>query len=216
VRTWRIASGEFFDGLEDADFPVDTWLYGVARVREKLHAYEQVTMLAGALGRAEPELTAIQLPHRPGDRWLALQFPDGTPLDSDRLLYSAHFAQPFDKASRRQCGLLLDEWTEVIPASDTTTGIAFHYDRPSTEAPQAMLLVTPADFTGGWRWEDLVDALHDTLDLAKRRAVEPAQIDATPYAPLLPATVMAVTARQLTISANLALNSELQTIMAPP
>ena len=70
-----------------------------------------------------------------------------------------------------------------------------------------MLLVTPTDFRGAWQWDDLVDALNETLDLAKLRAIEPAHIDATPYAPFLPATVMAAQARQLTIAANLVLNN---------
>jgi len=190
------------------DFPVDTWLYGVARVREKLRAWEAAVMYSGAAGRAEPELTPLQLPYRDDDRWLALEFPPDTDLGTERLLYTAHFTTSFD-ASERQCGLLLDEWSEVIPDSDADTGLAFHYDRPSSEAPQAMLLVTPTAFTGHWRWDDLADALNETLDLAKRRAVEPVHVDASPYAPFLPATVMAMTVRQLTISANLALNNDL-------
>ena len=72
-----------------------------------------------------------------------------------------------------------------------------------------MLLVTPSPFRGAWQWADLVDALNETLDLAKRRAVEPVHVDTTLYAQFLPATVMAVTMRQLTISANLALNNNL-------
>ena len=108
--------------------------------------------------------------------------------------------------------LLLDEWSEVIPRADITTGIAFHHDRPDQEAPQAMLLVTPTDFRGGWQWGDLVDALDETLDRARRRAVEPTHLDGTAYAQLLPATVMAVTMNQLTISAVLAVNNGLETV----
>jgi hypothetical protein len=192
----------------EVDFPVDTWLYGAARVREKLRAWEAVVMYSGAAGRPEPGLTPLQLPYRDDDRWLALEFPPTVDLGTERLLYTAHFATPFD-ASEPQCGLLLDEWSEVIPAADADTGLAFHYDRPSSEAPQAMLLVTPTAFTGRWRWDDLVDALNETLDMAKRRAVEPVHVDASPYAPFLPATVMAMTVRQLTISANLAINNDL-------
>jgi hypothetical protein len=188
------------------DEPVDTWLYGVARVREPLRAWESAVVMAGALGRPEPELAALQLPYVPDDRWLALDLPPEPNLDVARLLYTAHFAVPFAPAGP-QCGLLLDELSETIPSDTVTSGLAFHHDRPSSEAPQAMLLVTPTAFRGAWRWEDLVDALHETLDLARLRAVEPAHVDASPYAPLLPATVMAVTTRQLSISANLAFNS---------
>ncbi|HEX8187999.1 MAG TPA: hypothetical protein VF586_06600 [Pyrinomonadaceae bacterium] len=188
------------------DFPVDTWLYGLARVREKMHAWEQTVMFAGSLGRPEPDLDALQLPFIAGDRWLGLEFPPDQKLDQDRLLYTAHLASPFDKTVR-QCGMLLDEWTETIPAADVDTGITFHHDRPNTEPPQVMLLVTPPEFLGSWRWDDLVDALHETLDFAKRRAVEPLHIDRTAYAPFLPATIMASQASQLTIAANLALNN---------
>lgn len=204
-------SRALFDHLEntlDVEFPEDTWLYGVARVREKMRAWEQAVMLAGAFGVTEPELTPLQLPFLENDSWLALEFPETAKLDTDRLLYTASFHAAFHKTGR-QCGLLLDEWTEVIPSPDATTGITFHYDRPSCEPPQTMLLVTPADFTGEWRWEDLVDALNETLDFAKRRAVEPVHVDQTAYARFLPATITAVTMNQLTISLHYALNNNL-------
>jgi hypothetical protein len=189
------------------DFPVDTWLHGAARVRERLHAWEQVVILTGAFGRSEPPLDALQLPHVPQDKWIGLDLPAGEKLDADRLLYAAHFAAAPD-ASGHLSGLLLDEWTETIPASDLDTGIAFHFDRPNAEAPQTMLLVTPAEFRGGWQWEDLVDAVNETLDLARRRAIEPAHLDTLPLAPYLPATVMATQVGELTIAANLALNNQ--------
>ena len=188
------------------DFPVDTWLYGVARVRDKVHAWEQTIMFAGSLGQPEPQLDAIQLPFIPGDRWLGLEFPPSQKLDRERLLYTAHLAAPFNKAAP-QCGMLLDEWTEIIPGSSVDTGITFHHDRPNSEAPQAMLLVTPSEFRGSWQWQDLVDALNETLDFAKRRAIEPRRVDQSAYAPLLPATIMVSQVSQLTIAANLALNN---------
>ncbi len=208
-------SGELFNHLintEHIDFPVDEWLYGVARVREKMWAWEQVLMLAGGFGGSEPELTALQLPFKPNDDWLGLKFPDNYKFDGDRLLYTAHFAKVFAKGTP-QCGLLLDEWSEVIPARDAMTGISFHYDRPNNEPPQTILLVTPTDFRGAWQWIDLVDALNETLDLAKKRAVEPAQVDATAYTRFLPATIMAVTHSGLTISANFAINNNLETFL---
>ncbi|MFJ7589002.1 hypothetical protein ACIQZO_16780 [Streptomyces sp. NPDC097617] len=90
----------------------------------------------------------------------------------------------------RRCGLLFDEWTEVVPAVRETTGIAVHFDRPGSEPPQAMLLVVPPVRTGAWREDDLVAAVTETFALARSRAVEPAHLDDQPYAHLLPATVL--------------------------
>ncbi len=102
-----------------------------------------------------------------------------------------------------QGGLLLDEWTEVIPAETETTGVAFHFDKPNAEPPQTLLLCTTPRFTGQWSWDDLVDTLHDTLDRAKIRAVEPDQLDQTELSVFLPATVLATTWQPITIAADL-------------
>jgi hypothetical protein len=99
--------------------------------------------------------------------------------------------------------LLLDEWIEVIPATSRTTGITFNFDRPSNEPPQAILLVTPVSATGTWQRDDLVGALNETLDLAKVRAVEPADVDQTPYPTLVPATITAATLYGISIVTSL-------------
>jgi hypothetical protein len=183
--------------------PVDEWLYGVARVRPMMHAFEATVMLAGALGGAEPDLMPIQFPYADDASWLAMEFPATPAIDSDRLLYTAQYLAPFDK-TLPQCGMLLDDWTEVIPDTTLDTGITFNFNRPDNEPPQSILLVTPASASGTWQWDDLVDALNETLDLAKLRSVEPTQLDDASYAPLLPATVMAVTMYAISISTSLA------------
>lgn len=202
-------SGELTEHLTatlGVEFPVDEWLTGVARVREQARAWEQVALAAGAFGREEPALTPLQFPFLPGDHWLALGFPPDARLDRDRLLYTAALPAGFDPAARR-CGLLLDEWTEVIPADTQETAIATHFDRPDSEPPQALLLVLPTQRTGTWNWPDVIGALDDTLAMARRRAVEPVHVDRTPYARLLPATVSATTLRGLSIGLALALNN---------
>jgi len=97
------------------------------------------------------------------------------------------------------CGFLVDEWTEVIPLESETTGLTFHYDRPNSEAPQTMLLVTPTKLTGHWEWQDLVDSLHYALYAARLRAIEPYLIDKTAYARYLPPLVSPVTRHPITI-----------------
>jgi hypothetical protein len=151
------------------------------------------------------------LPFQPNDPWFALEVPppadrSAPAIDRDRLLYAAHFATAFDQ-TQPVCGLLVDEWTEVIPAAEETTGVTFHYDKPNSEPPQSWLLALPAtagspsgEIDRGWSWDELVDAVNSTLQDAKRRAIEPAHIATTPYAWLLPATYAAYTFPEISIS----------------
>lgn len=224
MQQWRRARDDSDDLVEHLratrDFPVDDWLHGLARVRDKPRLWERTILLAdallgpggllgtGILGWKEPQLTPIQLPRVEGDHWLGLEFahdpnlPD--PLDQDRLLFTAHYATGL--TSGRQCGLVLDEWTEVVPAERETTGIAVHYDGPDSEPPQTMLLVVPPERVpgGAWALTDLVEAVTETLDLARTRAVEPEHLGGSALAHLLPATVLSATRRQVTVGTDLA------------
>ncbi len=87
-------------------------------------------------------------------------------------------------------GLLVDEWTELVPSLDETTGIAMHINRPNAVAPQALLVAVAPKQTGRWAWSDLIAILNDTMDRARLRAVEPDDIK-NPYFQLLPPIVTA-------------------------
>lgn len=188
------------------DFPEDDWLHGVARVRERMHHFENVMLLATALpGATPPMLRPVQLPHEAGQPWLALELPTGFEVSSERLLYTASFPVGFDPTASL-CGLLVDEWAEVIPSRLQTTGVAFHHDRPNAEPPQAWLLALPAVAGDAWSWDDLVGAIADALDTAKLRAIEPAHLDSTPYDAFVPATHSAWTYPEISISNNLLRN----------
>ena len=197
------------------DFPVDEWLYGAARARPNMRSWEQLLMLTAAFGQPVPALVPAQFPYESGAPWIALPFPSTYTLDSDHLLYTAQYSTPFDPA-KRQCGILLDEWTEVIPSTQKDTGLTFNFDRPNNEAPQSFLLVTPASASETWQWADLVDALNETLDLAKTRAVEPVHIDDTAYARFLPATIMAATLYGISITTTLAASNGLFRALEAP
>jgi len=198
------ASSSTLDALVSAghEFPVDEWLYGAARVRPKLASWENVCMLAEAFGAVAPELTPVQLPYVAGDSWTALELPAGYSLDGEKLLFTACFARAFEPTAP-QCGLVLDEWTEVVPASEETTGIAFHFDQPNQEPPQSILIATPPALRGTWQWQDLVDTVASTMDEAKLRAVEPDHVAGSLYGQFLPATLLVVTQSLITLSANL-------------
>jgi hypothetical protein len=192
------------------DFPMEDWLHGVARVRELPRLWERVVLLSDALRGGDspgddPALVPIQLPFRQHDSWLGMELAAGAAITEDRLLYTAHYATNPSSLGHDQCGLLLDEWTELVPAERETTGIALDLDRPDSEPPQAMLLVVPPVRTGAWNTDDLVAAVTETFELAQLRAVEPEHLDDTAYAQLLPATVLSATRRPITISTDLAI-----------
>jgi predicted nucleic acid-binding Zn-ribbon protein len=163
---------------------IDEWLQGLARVRPRMHTWEVVRALADALNDAPLEMRPAQVPHRDQDSWLAVEFPAQDPLDAtkpfgisrDTLSIVAHGGSAF-QAGVPQRGLLLDEWTEEIPTARENTGISFRFNQPNAAPPQTLLLAVTPEETGSWNWDDLVGTLNDTLDRAKRRAVEPAQLE---------------------------------------
>ena len=130
-----------------------------------------------------------------GWRW---SFRSTQDLSGEHVLYSAAYPAGFDPTGDI-CGLLVDSWTEVLPSDDTTVGLAFHYDQPSSEAPQSLLLVTPATEGKTWTWDDLRQAIPDTMRLARQRAVEPVHLDQGAVARFLPATITAITTRGISI-----------------
>jgi hypothetical protein len=209
---------EFIRNEEGKALPVEDWLYSLSRVREKMYHWEQVAVLGSGLkAGTELNLRPMQFPYQPSvlvdgsdkDRWLAMKFrkdPKEFLINTDKLLYTAHFAAPFDPL-KPQCGLLVDDWTEVIPASEETTGLSFHFNQPNSEPPQVMMLVVPPVIKGSWEWDDIVDALSETLAGAKKRAVEPVHVSETGYGQFLPATMMAVTLYLVTVATNLAVNN---------
>jgi hypothetical protein len=67
---------------------------------------------------------------------------------------------------------------------------------------------------GAWSWEELVGVVTDTLDTAKRRALEPVHLGGTAYSWFLPATMSAYTYPEISISNNLLRNQLIYSRMA--
>lgn len=163
---------------------VEEWLQGLARVRPNLHRWEVVRTLSDILNDQALELRPVQIPFRANDSWLAVEFPEKDPnapdkpfgISRDTLSIAAHGASSF-QVGTRQSGILLDDWTEEIPTSQEITGISFRFNQPNAAPPQTLLLAVTPEETGSWNWDDLVGTLNDTLDRAKRRAVEPEQLE---------------------------------------
>ena len=73
-------------------------------------------------------------------------------------------------------GLVIEEFSEHIPATKVNTGLSFNYNVPNNEPPQALLLAIhpkatqESDFF--WSEDDLRDILYDTMDLYKIRMID--------------------------------------------
>jgi len=164
---------------------VEGWIQSLAQVRPAMRAWDMLASYQDWLRGPAVDFVPIQLPVEPGARWLGSSYANTVTAD-DAVSIAVHRA-PASYASP-MAGLLIDEWTELVPAATETTGLAMHINRPNAVAPQALLLAVAPRATGRWAWEDLVAILHDTMDRARLRAVEPDSIG-YPYAQLLPTIV---------------------------
>lgn len=199
------------------DFPADEWMQTVAQVRPKLRRWEYIRLLHETEMGGTLELNPVQLPYRALDNWLAVEFPAMDETDPtkpftimhDTIAATIHGAAAFQPGAR-QSGLLIDDWTEMIPVEEELTGISFHYNQPNATPPQTLLLAVPPVMTGNWSWDALVGILNDTLHRAKLRAVEPALLDAHAKGPetgiLLPAILSEFTEHDLDISLDMRTN----------
>ncbi|MGH8602541.1 MAG: hypothetical protein ACREXR_07120, partial [Gammaproteobacteria bacterium] len=168
---------------------VSEWLQSTSRVRPKIERWESIRLFADVLNAAEPEVVPIQLPYLAHDNWLAVEFPAGRLLQHDTLSIALHADRPVNTTHLHK-GFLIDEWMETIPQREEITGIAMNYNQPGATAPQCLLLCVTPEETGHWKWDHLTGTLNDTLQRAKRRAVEPSDLDQTSdWSALLPALV---------------------------
>ncbi|MFZ1803642.1 MAG: hypothetical protein WAU05_06940 [Nitrospira sp.] len=151
-----------------------TWFQRAAYVRPGATRLNEAMLYAETVGSAALRFHVGQLPFQAQDRWVALPQATDKPFPRGRLSLVAQMAsaQPlrFDQAF---CGLLIDEWVETVPSPKETTGVAFHYDQPNNALPQALLLAVPADHRTTWDLNSLEALMHETMDLARLRAVPP-------------------------------------------
>ena len=153
----------------------EDWLQGVARVRKRMYDTTMYRQMADVYDLPEESVQPVQLPYTAGDYWLGVEYPPDHEPGGDKL--SLVLMNEAVLSSSAQCGLVIDEWVEIIPVKEETTGITFNYNQPNASAPQSVLLaVTPA-VTNQWEWDDLIYTIIDTMELARNRAVEPDHLD---------------------------------------
>jgi len=148
------------------------WLQRVAQVKPGAHRLDSALMLAEALAGAPIlRLDVAQLPATAGDRWVALPFGDTAP--ASRLSMTVFTPPGSAPTGAPVSGLMIDEWVEVWPSSQQTTGVAFNYSDPTSRPPQAILLAVRPDDFPDWTLQSLEGSVLEALDLAKIRAVDP-------------------------------------------
>lgn len=159
--------------LQGGPHEVVTWFQRVVRVREGAARLDAALLYAEALAgdslkvTARDPFTVRQLPYKQNERWAGLPGE----LSGSRLSLVLHAPAELD-LSKPIAGLLIDEWVEVVPSKEETTGLTFHYDAPQSRAPQAILLAVAPDERTEWDLETLEATVLETLELAKLRTVD--------------------------------------------
>lgn len=151
---------------------VYTWFTRATRVRDPLARWSAPLSGAAVLGTGESlHLKVAQLPFAAADRWVGLPPEEGRDVPAGKLSLIVHTAATLT-VDQPLCGLLIDEWVEVVPSSKETTAIAFQFNPPDACAPQSILLAVPPVPDQPWTVASLHRVLVETLDLAKLRAVD--------------------------------------------
>jgi hypothetical protein len=169
----RLLGGEPLEAL--------SWLQGVSRVRPGAARLSGALTYAAALRRSSAlAFRVAQLPPVDGERWVALPAPNGGPpeLPPGKLSLVAHLPQAFVAAPL--AGLVFDEWVELVPATEVTTGVSFNYDAPGARPPQTVLLAVAPPGSQRWKVETIEQVLLETLQLARLRAVDPQALGGDP------------------------------------
>ncbi|WP_026057708.1 hypothetical protein [Streptomyces sp. SS] len=158
------------------------WLGRLGRVRRGVERLVTTLGYAEALESGDA-LTAVvaQTPYTASsdparaERWAALP-PAAGQSPGPRLSLVLHApaggAAPEELLSGRLRGLIVDEWTEVVPRERQTTGVAVHIDAPDAAPPQTVLLAVPPDASPTWTPDLLGATVRAALDLARLRAVD--------------------------------------------
>jgi hypothetical protein len=157
------------------DSAARTWLSRAAHVRAPVRALEAALAYADAVaevdgGRPLGALHPAQLGGAAGERWVALPPGAGRAIAGGRLSLVAVTVDA-SLPTGTVAGLLVDEWVEVVPSPAETTSVAFHYEAPSSAAPQVLLLGVPPLGLETWTASAAIRTVEEALALARIRLV---------------------------------------------
>jgi hypothetical protein len=69
-------------------------------------------------------------------------------------------------------GLVVDDWTDVVPHTEAATTLVYQADAPAARAPQAVLLGMAPDVNAGWDIDTVVDVVIEAVEQARLRTVD--------------------------------------------
>ena len=160
-----------------------TWLQRAAHVRDGAARLETALLYGEATAGGQPlKLRVAQLPRQTGDRWVGLPATAQQPIAGGRLSLVVQTATGVPPAGP-VAGLVIDEWSEVVPDRTQVTGLSFHVDQPDARAPQSILLAVPPTEAHVWSLSALEATVLETLELARLRLVDGAALRAVPAGP---------------------------------
>lgn len=172
------------------------WLARMGALRANTSAFGATVLVREAFGRS-PLLRTVQTPCAACKTWIGLPFPDGkpptVPISSMVVEVAGAVAGGAEPDLRGAvAGVLLDEWTEVVPrrierrdpkhpeqppeiVDVTTTGLALNANAPGARPPQAILIALSPD-GADWTGDRLARVLEETLALTRMRPLTLQQI----------------------------------------
>jgi hypothetical protein len=181
------------------------WFQQIAHVRDGAARLNTSLTYAEALStEAGMHFSVGQLPRSEEDQWIALPHDPGRPPEAPRVSLVMQIQDGF-QPTEPAAGLMIDEWVEAQPATQETTGVAFHFDAPAVQAPQSILLAVPPDERPDWDLETLEAIVLETMELARLRTVDAAALAEDPeHGHFLPAIYLAFNPGDDTVSTDMA------------
>jgi len=161
---------------DDDSMAAETWLQRAATFRDNLDSFREARTYSEAIGETlTTPLTIGQIPYESNDTWVGV---DGVEPAAGTLSLVAQFPLEASPGSTDapMTGLFVDEYTEGVPESTETTGVALKYDDPGMRAPQSVLVAMPPD-DGEWSLDDLAATVAETTEYMKRRAMDMGDLD---------------------------------------
>lgn len=165
---------------------VTAWAHDVARVRPRMaRAVEAFEAAEGLNDVTHLDFALAQTPTG-ADSWSGLRLDDDPEPETDPpvVAFAVADVPPGVGAGEPFGGLLIDEWTETVPAPEHSAALAVEADLPTARAPQLMILGTTGG-SGGWTMDRVMRLVDETERLARIRALGPEQMGALGF--LLPA-----------------------------